>query len=469
MFYELFQEMANDLGWSQNFIAKEFDINRGLLHKYSKGEAMMPQDKFHLILNEMELNVPKKTTLCTEYYREKYGDIQLNKIKYIEKALSEADQVLNTPPVKPVVDGKDVSKLDKIIFLNSEKEITNMLNNIFTSISAGEIITNYPYSFKFIDDALFNNICSSSDFSLLHLLEFDSGKDSLNNIVNIFSSLRWLAYQINPIYTYNHTERENLSVFKYFVAVDSYCILFDDDLSGIYIKNDKVFNRLKSYSEKVANSGFPVGFMPKNMLELKNQISSQNKIAMDISGYPCVSAVIDNEFISAVINKDFAGVDIIAAAAVEHYSSYSRSQDSDMKKQLTSASGLSEFAYLGKVQEFPSVLVNTVPPDQRVRFLEKNIEFVKNDTLMIIDDTAYNISKEILIDFFDDIIIGGMFKNVDKSMRYKGNYTICIQDACLKNDLKLFFDWICDTKKLYSKNTAENFLNSLIILCKGLK
>lgn len=101
MFFERFVEASSKMGWSQNYISKKFNINRGLLSKYKNGEALMPLEKFQQILKEMSLSVPEKELLCEQYYKELYGAEQFAKIKHIEGVLTELDNIVSASVESP--------------------------------------------------------------------------------------------------------------------------------------------------------------------------------------------------------------------------------------------------------------------------------------------------------------------------------------------------------------------------------
>lgn len=467
-FNELFELAMKKMEWSQNYISKTFHINRGLLHKYSRGELLMPKTTFLMLLQEMKLNKAERDELCEQYYIEFYGPEKFKRLKYIEYALTGLDSFC-LPIDKPEENTSDFDGFQNFITLNSEKDIIRCVHYIFKTAAPGEIFTNYPYSAENFDNAVFRNMVPHSHFSLLHMLTFNRGSDSSGNLNIIFRSIRWLQHQINPFCQYSHTDVMASLPFPYYFAVDSYCLLFaQQQKKGILIKNDAVFQHLKETAAAFISSGFPLAAFPNDMFELKTEVmrAAVNSIDSNWAMYPCLSAIADEGFIRSIIRPEVPGIEALAEMAVQHYTT---GLNVDGERYIVSAVGLRRFADTGEIHEIPAALIHEAPPAQRIRFFKKLTLLAEEEKLRILDDSFFSLPESLTIDVFENVVqIAGCFKNIADEMKHRGNYILTIEDKGLKQDFADFNEYMCENKYCYSKHTAKSYLRSLILLCEQM-
>lgn len=466
-FYESFVQAANELGWSQNYISKEFDINRGILYKIYNGEATLPLNKFRKILDKMVLPASEIKTLCNQYYKEFYGADEFARIKYIEKMLSKLAEPIhfshNNKKERFILN-------DDIAHLSSKSEIINAVNYLFDSVEDGEVITNYPYSYRCIDDVLFEKLASDSKFSVLHMVIFDKENNGIKNLENIFCSIRWLTHQINPICQFSYTNLLDSMPYPYFIGINNYCLLFNSNQDkGVLLKSDEMFSQIKETSAKFVEKGFPLAFIPKDMLDMKNGVSRANtdKVEWCMSAYPCLSPIADKDFIYSIIRKDVPNIDFLAQIAIEHYNGGINTTE---EKFILSASGLREFAETGKVKEIPAMFITEAPKAERIRYFNHLSEIIDKGKLYILDDSSFKLPKTFIMDFFTNIFqIDGEFCNVPDELKHFGNFLINISDKSIQKDFFDFVEYMRDNNCFYPVNAAKSFLNSLIVYCEKIK
>lgn len=232
------------------------------------------------------------------------------------------------------------------------------------------------------------------------------------------------------------------------------------------MKSKEMYRRIKEIVSDFSKECFPLAVIPKDMLELKNEISRAvtDRIFWSISGYPCAAAIADKELIYSVIRRDNPGIEFLAQMAYEHYNGGINVSEENL---ITSASGLRKLAETGEIKEIPNALVHEMPFEQRIRYLRRMIELSDAGRLLILDDVLFSLPECIQIDFYTNIFqIGGYFENTDESMRHCGNYIINIADQSLRNDLIDFINYLRNNMYFYSSSTATSFLKSLIILCE---
>lgn len=472
LFCDLLKEAIKKQNWSQNYIAETFRINRGTLYKYYGGKTM-PPEKFRKVFEAMSLPAPERKALCDAYYRESLGADRFQKIKYIENAVSSLDRSLqDTGSISTEKDGarlKDLS-IDVVLPLRSEQEILDVVQEIFAAAAPGKIYTNYPYAFRRMDDILFQNITARQGFAVLHMLLFDTKNDGISNLDNLFSSLRWLAYQVNPVRRYADNMCTAFLPYPYFFALEPYCLLFDAQGSrGVLVKNEQTYNAILAASAAFEQGGERLASMPQDMVETKQDIGRavSNGVKYCVCGYPCLSPIADREFIHAVAKRAVPGMGALMDIAVEHYGKLMLSNE---EKFVVSAHGLRRFAETGWIMEVPAALVSPAPTEQRIRYFKQMETLIEQKRLLILDDISFSLPESISMDFFTDVLqIDGQFMNVEQSYRCNGNYILSVEDLSLMRDILDFVAYIRDNKFFYPSAGAKSFLNSMISLCENAK
>ena len=467
-FHELFSEAINKTGWSKNYISQTFNINRGTLYKYISGDLFVPKDVFLMLLEKMKIGRAEQDELFEKYFFEYFGSKKINRLRYIQKALSELDE--NCLPIKDF-DGSYDDSFDgqKIRCLNSKKDIIACLRYVLKKAGESEIVTNYRYFDKEVDDAVFQFLSENKKLNIQHLLVFDKESNSLNNLNNIFGSIRWLRHQINPIYCYAYKDVVDFIPFPYYFAVDSYCLLFSfKNGCGIYIKDKNVFDDINNSADRFIKKSRPLAVFPNSIIDMKNEVLRQVNGTLESAWcmYPCLSIVADEEFISSVVRRELPDYELLVKVCVQHY----KSLKSGNQKNYFSARGLQMFAKTGRVSEAPAAFLNNAPVEQRLRFFYKLKTLINEGRLMILDDSLFQMPYMVSVSLFGSAVqILGEFADIPDELKCAGNYIITLEDRVLESDILDFGEYPCSNRFFYSAYAAESYVDSLILFCEQIK
>lgn len=83
-FYELMVKAFNESGWSQNYVSREFNINRGLLHRFYRGIGSISREDFREIIYKIPLSISEKKLLTEKFYKESLGGDTFRRIVHIK-------------------------------------------------------------------------------------------------------------------------------------------------------------------------------------------------------------------------------------------------------------------------------------------------------------------------------------------------------------------------------------------------
>lgn len=466
-FNEYFLEILKRNGYSKNQLSKTFGINRGALHKYFNGTLMLPKELFNKILDEIVISQSERILLWDLYYTELYGYETLNKIKALEQIILNIDASLmldkTFTDVPYTVDFTDFVKSNKF-YLQKESDVLSAVRYLFNSNDGGKIYTNFPYSLEKLDNTVYNCCLQYPKFKLIHLLYFNKISDYFKNLQNIFCSVRYLKSQINPLCKYIYGDIIKAVPYPFFFAVNDCCLFFSADCTQGFLYNDaEMFLHVKETFEYNYSQ---LAEIPKDIVETKNIVASniQGDSEITICHYPCLAPIADADFINSLLKKEIPDIHKLATIAIDHYSQIF---NGDVEKYILDETGFREFAENGNVFEVPSVFINPAKPSYRIRYFEKLKQFNEIGRLKIINNAAFKIPKSINISVFDQWIqLYGEFDNIPEEYKYSANWIIKIQDKQIVEDIKLFVDYLEQTKNFYTQKGANGLLNSMIECCK---
>ncbi len=445
-----------------------------MLSKYRNGQALMPKDKFHQILSEIDLTEAEVFALREQYYKEFYGEEKLARIKFIENELNNIDNSFNEIP-PPLKASKSVlPDRDKITVLSGEDDIVNAVNLILDAVKTGEIITNYPYSFKALDDTLFYRTARESGYKIQHIICFGKENTECDNSANIFRSIRWLAYQINPKYCYvGNKEELEILPFPCYFAADTYCLMFNpDEKTGVAVNSKEVFSQINESFEKLSKSCLPLAECSTDILKIATEgVENFGTEKYEITKYPCLGIGADREFIYSAVRRDIPDFEYLAEIACRRYGAVNAIENCKQHLIMIQASGLMRFAETGEIREIPKAFVHEVPPEQRVHYFKVLKQLLEKDGLLIINGGTLDLPEycqfEIRKNSF--VMIYGSFKNAERDFQFNGNFYMKIKDVSLLKDFTDFTDWARDNLSFYTKEGAELLLESLILACEQMQ
>lgn len=467
-FYELMVNAFNEVGWSQNYVSREFNINRGILHRFYKGIGSISRDDFREIIYKIPLSISEKKLLTERFYKESLGGDTYRRIISIRNVLREIanEQKGAVQPYKstPLV----IEDPEKITMLTPH-QIKMAVDYIFQNVKPCKIYTNYSFSFTEMDKAVFGNYLNNRAWDILHMIVFKIDGEDGENIDNLFRSFRWVERQCTPYYVISGDNKIINTPYPCYFAADSYCLLFNPkSKKGFIIKNDDIFQHIKEVSSDFMREATKLASFPKDMFDLKNDCCriSNERIDLAFSSNPCISSIINEESISEVVRDDIPDADSLKKVAMEHYGKISQNQE---QKYVTSDRGLRNFAESGKIIECPPIILKDekLPMKYRIKFLENLINFAKNGRLKLVDTELFTMPDMSIELGENNIQIFCVFRDIPTNLQYCGNGIILLNDKRLRKDIELFIEYLQVSREIYTDATAIDYLESLVTLCKG--
>lgn len=467
-FYELMVKAFDEVGWSQNFVSKEFNINRGLLHRFYRGISSISRENFKAIINKIPISLSEKKVLTEKFYKENLGGDTFRRVIQIRNVLREIAEeqrgTLSEYRITPI----EFSDLEKVNVLGYS-QIKAAVDYIFKNVAPCKIYTNYPFSFTEFDNAVFSNYMNDRNWDIMHMIIFKTDGEDEENIYSLFRSFRWAEYRTTPYYVISGGNRVINCAYPCFFAADSNCLFFNPrNKRGFFIKNDEMFECVREVSEEFMKDASALASFPKDMFDLKNECCriSNERIEMSISNNPCIASIINEESISNVIRSDIPDSESLKKIAADHYEKLAANSE---QKYVTTDEGLRKFAESGRIIECPPVIVvdERLPIEYRKRFFEKFLSFVDRGRGLIIDSKAFiipNISIEL---GENNIQLFCTFRDFPENMRYCGNAIINLNDKRLRKDMELFIEYIQANGGVYSKEMSVDYLKVLLALCDG--
>lgn len=467
-FYELMVNAFNEVGWSQNYVSKEFNINRGILHRFYRGTGSISRDDFREIIYKIPLSISEKKLLTERFYKESLGGDTFRRVISIRNVLREItkEQKGAIQPYKstPLV----IENPEKITML-TPSQIKMAVDYIFQNVNPGKIYTNYSFSFTEMDNAVFGNYLNNRAWDILHMIVFKVDGEDGENIDNFFRSFRWVERQCTPYYVISGDNKIINTPYPCYFAADSYCLLFNPkSKNGFIIKNDDIFQHIKEVSADFIREATKLASFPKDLFDLKNDCCrvSNERIDLTFSNSPCISSIINEESISEVVRDDIPDADSLKKVAMEHYCKISQNQE---QKYVTSDRGLRSFAESGKIIECPAIILKDekLPMKYRIKFLENLIKFAKEGRLKLIDTELFTMPDMSIELGENNIQVFCVFRDFPQNLQYCGNEMIILNDKRLRKDIELFIEYLQVSREIYTDETAIDYLESLVTLCKG--
>lgn len=466
-FYELMVKGFNEAGWSQNYVSKEFNINRGILHRFYRGIGSISRENFREIIYRIPLSYSQKTLLIESFYKDSVGTDTFRRITHIGNVLKEVAKNENNNQSEYKSNPITVEDPEKITFLYSS-QIKMAVEYILENAAPGKLYTNYPYSFTDIDEAVFNHYLKNRSWNIIHMINFKIDGEDGENIDTLFRSIKWVERQCSPYYSISGNKTEENIPFPCFLAADSYCILFHPkNKKGFLVKNVDLFECIQEKSSDFLKKAMSLASYPKDLFELKNDCSrvSGELIEMSISKNPCIAAIINQECLNEVIRDDIPGIESIKSIGAEHYARLAKNYK---QKHVVTDSGLRDFVETGKIIECPSVFLKkeSLLLKYRKQYIELMLDYIKDERFMIIDSKVFQL-PDISMELCDsNIQIYCVFKDMPQNQQYCGNGIIILNDKRLKKDIELFIEYLQVTRGIYLENVAKDYLNSILILCE---
>ena len=228
-FGELLKTYINESDVSTRMFSQITGLNRGWLYNIFSGKKSLPEDKFFKLLENFPFSAEQNVALRDAYWSDFYGRETFSKIKYIlsefqkHNARSDDDFLLSNS--KKVYD-KDV------IFLFSKYELTDAMTFLLNKNAADSdscIYTNFSYEHECLDNLFYSCVLKNSMIQYYHMVNFDiSINNSVHNLRNIFSSIKYAANKVNTYYFHTNTNTVAIdNLFPYFIVSTHGVIVYD--------------------------------------------------------------------------------------------------------------------------------------------------------------------------------------------------------------------------------------------------
>lgn len=468
-FNELMVKAFGEVGWSQNYVSKQFGINRGILHKFYHDDGTISRSNFKEIIDRIPVSSSQKRLLTESFYK---VDLGADRFKRVERIL----EILNDLAESEV--SCDEYKFNPLCISDAEKvtpiylsQIKMAVDYIFENAAPGKIYTNYPYSYFEFDNAVFNNYLARREkepkWDIVHMISFKTDGEDGENIDSLFRSVKWVERQCTPFYVVSGDKSKDNIPYPYFFAADSYCILFNFKRKrGFIVKNDDIFENIQEESAEFLKRAVKLASYPKDMFELKNDCSRMSgpKIEMSISNMPCIASIICESSIADFVRDDFPSAQSIKKIGADHYM---RLSENDNQKHVTSDYGLRCLIETGRIVECPPALIKneSLPIKYRKEYIKNMLKFIDDERFLIFDSKVFKMPT-IAIELDDsNVQLFCVFKDIPENMQYYGNAIILLNDKRLKNDIEQFIEYLKAIRGIYEKEAAREYLNSMLIMC----
>ena len=391
-FGEFFGECIKKSDISMNRLATLIGMNRGNLYSVVNGSRQIKSEDFMNAVRLLSLAKNDADRLSDLYFSEYYGAEQFNKIKFVIRELSRF-QAFQAP--------KDLSveAFAGKTNLWNELQLLAALDHLIKN-SESEIITNYPFESKQIDELFYANVYNKTITGFIHIV---SMKDSLSTL---FSCLRFLFLQSFPYYTYEPLYSD-CSVYPYFAVGDNGAVLFDNE-KGLFVCDWEAVAQIREKAQSFLEKCTQLGQLPGNIFEIKDYYAGINsfRTASVFHRYPCITVYFYLEMFYAIARPDLENREAMVHMAYEHYRSARANVDFS---SFISLDGLNRFVETGNVAEIPKSMKVPLPKEEIIRCLENIRTAVENGKMYIWDSNKISMTEGLILENMsgNDIFVCG--------------------------------------------------------------
>ena len=466
-FGELLKTYINESDVSTRMFSQITGLNRGWLYNIFSGKKSLPEDKFFKLLEIFPFSAEQNVALRDAYWSDFYGRETFSKIKYIlsefKKHNERSDDDFLLSNSKKVYD-KD------FIFLFSKDELTDAMTFLLNKNAADSdscIYTNFSYEHECLDNLFYSCVLKNSMIQYYHMVNFDiSINNSVHNLRNIFSSIKYAANKVNTYYFHTNTNTVAIdNLFPYFIVSTHGVILYDETLnSGLFIQIDNIVFQFIEKSIILLNSCDMLVSFPESAFDMTDIIFNNEHFSsccVSFSSEPCMTLLLTHEILDAigldsVPNRDaiISGIDL-----------WIKTMNSETPSAINfnSVKGFNRFAKEGYVNHFPKEYAKAIPIEFRSQILKQCIDNERSpQAFNIVDSKSVSLPDNLTIELTPSnlLIIYGCF---DDSSSYLAEYSISIKDTIVFNDFMNLKDYLLRNRMIMDKAHKDFFLNSLII------
>lgn len=447
-FGEYLENLIRKRNLSINALSNACNINRGGLYSVFKHQRRLKPDQLFNLISMLALTAVEEKKLSDLYFKDLYGNKEYQKIQFLIK------QIRNCIPS----DGYDIKEVGKI------NAVTEKLDSFIQANSC--VITNFSFDFYEADELFYNAVKNGRIKELKHIFALDEKGDYKYNYSAVFKSVKYMNLQQFPFYYYTSLKAlEISSLMPYFAIGDKSALLFSTD-DAVEITNAESVRILKAEAESLRSNCTQLGTVIYDIMKVKDSCQEgiiNGDVLFEISDYPCLAQYVDYETMKSAVRPELPNKDALVEIA---YSNYSNFYERITQIDIVSEHGIKRFAETGNFCEISGEFINCVDTEHRIKILKKIVEAIKNDRFYILDKNKIAIPNGLMIEKYTNKVMFYFSDTNKENFALYENFSAEFKDFSLVKDFKLMAEYIIQSRMVYTKEYASQFVNNIIA---GLK
>lgn len=461
VFGEYLEKCIREKNISISGLTRITGINRGGLYSVFKGERSLKEDKLFAIIENIGFSVKEEQTLTELYFREVFGSVSFDKIKYVINAIEKLS-------LSECENKETVNIFNKKFCLIGKEEILSALNYIIDNCGESKIITNFSCENRKIDNLFYSFVKKGNSEKLVHVLSLLERSSELNNLNAIFSSLKYMYLKSFPVCQY---ENKNEQIYPYFAVSDKYALLYNDN-DGIFIDEANAVNQILTKVKNVASKCSSLGTSTDDIMFVKNlyakSISKSEENSNELinfSGYPCIVLYADYDLMYSITRGDLPQKDYLVNIAYNHYKSLYKDINYTF---FFSLDGIDRFVETGNAMEIPETYVTNLSKEYRLKILNAILQDIENEKIYIVNDEKLRIPKNLEIENYFNKVIISMFDCEKSNFFSYDKFISTINDYDIINTFKMLKEYLIRARMVYPKKYAAIYVKNLIVKLENM-
>ena len=254
---------------SINRLAREFELNKGMLSTVMRGGKPLPEEWLQKILASTLFTSEQGEQLRLAFYNGHYGAEPFKRLLFFKNALAKmARGPAPAPAVLPFAPLGDTQAL------TCDGQIFGAVRFILESeLSQPEprIDTNYPFTAEKLDDLVYDILRGSKEKpQFRHMLRMEYNGGTIINLRNLLGAVRYFQLGHNLYHCYcPHLKCEYDSIYPCFFLTSRHALLFHPDHHhGLFLGNAEVVDTIKHESMSQYFDYEPLGAFGASATEL---------------------------------------------------------------------------------------------------------------------------------------------------------------------------------------------------------
>lgn len=468
-FSDFLEHFLEEQNISKRSLGKTIDVNPGFLHRIFSGERTMPISMFTAILNAYHFPVTCENRLREAFFREYFGEAQLERVLYIHRSLGAlvVPKSSSFLPEQNQVFPKEPSQSINGI-LDLTEAIRFLLQSEFEQSAQPCIYTNYPFSSHEIDETVYVEMTNTACSPLLyHMVSFDQSNRSTSNLNTLFSSLRYLKLRQNIWYQYTGDSNTVGLLYPHYFISSRYVLLFSSERqAGIFLSGEETVQSNVMIVQKMLAECIPLAQFPDHILEFKEMAmqAAHCGLLFDISLYPCLGDFFEHPFLNVVGRPELPMREAMIQIVETHYNTIKKNA---VHTHIHTQKGFRRLTQTGYIKEFPETFVTRIPVELRRHILERDLEKIKEESprLYILDETKVGLPEDWCLEIYQDrVLFSGRLSNGPES--YMGECLVTINNHQIAEDFQAYHAYLLHGGFACSAEFASSFLESLLSECQ---